>query len=219
MSKQLKSLSTLPESDQKLIQAILHFWFGDEHEYANPAPERFELWFHPEPVTVQWIREHYQQHIEAAANGDYDHWLETIQGQLAIIIMLDQWTRFIYENQPEAFKYDVQALAIAMEGAQQEHEHDLTLIERAFYYFPFLHAESDLIAANAVHAYSILEQYALKETKETYQKFLDIAVHHAKIIHTYGRFPTRNATLGRESSQDELLYLMALEEDSSLIVY
>jgi uncharacterized protein (DUF924 family) len=219
MTDKLIPLSELPEEDQKLIQAIHCFWFGHSEESANPSADRFELWFNPEPITIQWLKDHYQVHIEAAGQGHYDHWLKTIQGQLAYIILLDQWTKFIYESQPEAYAYDAKALSVCMQGATQEEEHALTLIERAFYYFPLLHSEDGLVIENAFHAYSVLEQYALEETKKTYQKFLDIAVHHAKIIHTYGRFPTRNAILCRENSENELLYLKALEEDHKLDIY
>jgi len=218
MPVELMPLSELPEKDQKLIQAIHHFWFGDLEE-SLPSPERFALWFEPEPMTIQWIKDNYQKHIEAAGLGQYDHWLKCIEGQLAQIILLDQWTKFVFEKQPEAYQYDAKALQISMEGASKEKEHDLTLIERAFYYFPLLHAESDFLINNAIHCYNILKQYALKETKKTYQKFLDIAEHHAKIIHAYGRFPTRNAVLGRMSSEDESLYLKALEDDHKLDVY
>lgn len=215
----LKPLSSLPEAEQKLIQAILHFWFGDSRENAIPHVERFALWFSPEPVTIEWIRSHYEEHIIAAGQGRYDHWLETIEGQLAIIILLDQWARLIYQYQPEAFQYDTKALAICLEGAQHEYEHDLALIERAFYYFPLIHAENEYMVENAIRAYDILVHYALQETKDVYKKFLAIAEHHAKIIHTYGRFPTRNAVLGRENTDNEKLYLLALEEDAALDVF
>jgi uncharacterized protein (DUF924 family) len=215
MSSALKSLSTLPQRDQSMIREVLQFWFGHVEETATPTAARAHLWFDAAPDIDQLLRDQFETMLVSAANGDLDHWLSCAHGQLALILLLDQFARHIYRGQPEAYAYDAKALQICIEGATQEQEHELSLIERVFYYYPLLHVEEAGLVRQSVHAYALLERYALEETKPFYQKFLGFAREHTNIIEIFGRYPSRNVVLNRHSTDEEVAYLRQYGEEQA----
>ena len=121
--------------------------------------------------------------------------------------MFDQFSRHVYRDTPLAFAQDDRALAICTKGIQQDAEHSLSLIERVFYYFPLLHSEQINYQEQAIKAYQMLAEMAFSETKVIYDSFVKFANHHHAIIQRFGRFPQRNAILGRVSTEKELAYL------------
>jgi uncharacterized protein (DUF924 family) len=128
-------------------------------------------------------------------------------GILALIILLDQFPRHLYRQTPSAFAQDQKALNLCLAGIQNEFDHLLSLIERVFFYYPLMHAESLEMQATAVRAYQILVNLAFPETRAIYENFLAYAIKHYEIIKQFGRFPHRNLLLGRMSTADELEFL------------
>ena len=117
----------------------------------------------------------------------------------------------IYRNQPLAYAQDNKALVVCSNGIQNESEHNLSLIERVFYYFPLLHSEQLPYQEQSVRAYHMLSELAFSETRVIYDSFFKFANHHHSIIKRFGRFPQRNIVLGRISTEDELAYLKEIE--------
>src|SRR5690606_5662084 len=103
--------------------------------------------------------------LDHAIKDEYDSWQETPHGQLALILLLDQFSRHIHRDTPQAFAQDPKALAICLQGISTEADHSLSLIERVFYYFPLLHSENLNHQEQAVHSYQILAELAFPETR------------------------------------------------------
>ena len=149
-----------------------------------------------------------------AIAGDYNSWLDQPHGRLALIILLDQFSRHINVNQPSAYAQDPQVLSICLAGIEQGADHRLSLIERVFYYFPLLHAEDLHHQEQSIILYQNLAALALPETQTIYESFLRFAAHHHDVIERFGRFPQRNKALGRTNTEAESNYLNETEHDS-----
>lgn len=191
---------------------ILNFWFGRVEDTIVPSENRARIWFGESDDIAQEIRDQFQSQMDSALNGSVKDWEVTPRGQLALIIMFDQFSRHIYRSTARAYAQDKQALAVCLEGINQEHDHELSLIERVFYYFPLLHAEHLGYQEQSVRAYQLLAEIAFSETRVIYDSFLKFANHHYTIIQRFGRFPQRNAVLGRASTEQELSYLREAED-------
>ena len=126
--------------------------------------------------------------------------------------MLDQFSRHIYRGLPTAFTQDKLACQLCLDGADDEIEHNLSLIERVFFYFPLMHSEMLYHQEQSLLAYQMLVDLAFAETKVIYESFYKFANHHYQIIQRFGRFPQRNALFGRVSTPEEIRYLSELEE-------
>jgi uncharacterized protein (DUF924 family) len=191
------------EPDYKVI---LDFWFGSVEETLVPSEERVKIWFGDNPEIDEEICTQFKQvHADTIA-GKNDHWRESAHGQLALILLLDQFSRHLFRNSSEAFDYDAMALKICSEGMGHA-DHELSLIERVFYYFPLLHAEQLDMQELSLQCYDVLVALALPETTVVYDSFLRFASHHYSLIRQFGRFPQRNDILGRESTPAEVAYL------------
>lgn len=186
---------------------VLKFWFGRVEETIIPSEHRARIWFGEDPSIDIEIKQNFSKDLEKAITGEYNHWLENPRGQLGLILIYDQFTRHIYRNQPLGFSQDQKALDICLYGIANEHEHNLSLIERVFYYFPLLHSEQIEYQEQSVRAYNLLAELAFSETRIIYESFLKFANHHYTLIRHFGRFPQRNTILGRQSSPEELDYL------------
>ena len=179
-------------------ETILDFWFGAQGtpRYGDERPE----WFRKDPTFDEAIRKRFEGAIETALAGGFAEWTDD-RGTLARVLLLDQFTRNIYRQSPQAFAGGALALRLAREAVQRGADRSLIPVERWFLYMPFEHAE-DLLAQEAgVELFSRLG----RETGLVGQ--LQWAKHHAEIIRRFGRFPHRNAILGRVSTPDELAFL------------
>ncbi len=206
---------TVLNEDQQKMDEILKFWFGRVEETIVPTENRARIWFGEDPGIDAQIRERFLTDLEHASRGDYDHWSDCARGQLALIILLDQFSRHVYRNSSKAYSQDRKALHICALGIEEESEHELSLIERVFYYFPLLHAEQVGYQEQSIRAYQMLSELAFIETRVIYDSFLKFANHHYTIIRRFGRFPQRNGALNRESSEEELAYLKEIDETES----
>ncbi len=187
------------------IEEILHFWFGDLQTIN--LEERIELWFGGSEETDRLIRDKFGPDLLRAISGELAHWEETPRGSLALIILLDQFSRNIYRNTPRAFAQDEMALGICLRGMDQGKDLALDLLERVFFYLPMEHSEDLEIQRKSVKAFESLVKAAPPEMKKTFESFLDYAVRHYIIIEKFGRFPHRNEILGRASTPEELEFL------------
>lgn len=189
------------------IHELLKFWFGDAGYADLPASNRTNLWFGDNNKVKLQLIQLFGQDFEEAKAGVLDHWAKTARGKLALIILLDQFPRYIYRDTPEAFAFDAKAQILCLEGLQEKADHALTLIERIFFYMPLVHAEKIDLQEHSIKLYQDLTSLSFSETTQLYQLFLAYAYAHFRVIQEFGRFPQRNAALGRASTNQELAFL------------
>lgn len=169
---------------------ICQFWF-DEIEH--------ECWFKQDDDFDDLLSERFSTLLEAAKRGELDHWCDSATGYLSLIVVLDQFSRNIYRGTAEAFAADEKALGLTLEMIEKRLDKELTLEQRSFAYLPLRHAEN-----------IEMQMLGLKKTRELNAAGYGsdkYAVGHLSVIERFGRFPRRNAALGRENTSDEETYL------------
>ena len=192
-------------------EEINKFWLGRVEETIIPSEHRARVWFGEDTEADNEIKRLFSKDLELAIKGEYDFWQGGPRSQLALILLLDQFSRHVYRDTVQAFAQDPKALTICLQGMSVEADHALSLIERVFYYFPLLHSEDLHHQEQAVRAYQILTELAFAETRVIYDSFLRFANHHFGVIQRFGRFPQRNRVLNRESTPEEIVYLREIE--------
>ena len=169
-------------------QSVLQFWFRE----ASPSQ-----WWKVDPAFDRVITERFGEIHSRAARGELFEWRADAQGRLAEVIVLDQFSRNIHRGSHRAFSTDVLALALAQEAVAVKADLALPTEERLFFYLPYMHSESRLVHEAAER---LFRNYAPKSN-------LDFELRHKAIIDRFGRYPHRNAVLGRESTPEELAFL------------
>ena len=186
---------------------ILDFWFDKLSGVEEIRPQRFRLWFGGMEETDRLVRDRFEADLHRAMRGEYDHWAQTPRGALALIILLDQFSRHIHRNTPQAYAFDHKALELCRTGLALGQDRSLSIIERAFFYLPLEHAEDSVMQQLSVRLFEELLASSPEGMKKTCEGFLDYAVRHRRIIERFGHFPHRNAVLGRHSTAEEEAFL------------
>jgi len=186
---------------------ILGFWFGNESDDARVAESQSSLWWKKDPDVDADIRSRFSADLEAAANGKYDHWLREARGRLALIILVDQFSRNMYRGDARCFSYDEHSLRWCKEGLAAGVDRGLRPIERVFFYLPLEHSEVLEDQNTSVEMFSELAKVVPPGLQKLFAGYVDYAVRHREIIERFGRFPHRNAILGRESTAEEAVFL------------
>ena len=199
--------ATITDVDQARIETILAFWFKKKELSAPQIDGRMDVWFGEDQALDQEIRNEFLRDVEEASSGRLDHWVKTPKGRLALILVLDQFRRNIYRGTPEAYSLDRKALKICVEGAISRGDQGLTPIQRVFFYMPLQHAESLKVQTRSVPIYKRLTEVVSPTYVETFLTVLQFAELHHDIIERFGRFPHRNAIIGRENTPEESEYL------------
>lgn len=205
-------LQPLPAFDSKpnmtsQPQDILDFWFGPPGSTTEIVGRQRNLWFGKSMANDRTVTERFSATLLAATASQLDHWAETPQGRLALLIVFDQFPHHIYRNQPQAFATDPQGLTLALAALAKHEAAQLAPIERVFLYLPLEHAESNAMQELSVSLYQQLASDAAEDERAVFEGFLDYARKHRDVVARFGRFPHRNAILGRPSSDDELAFL------------
>jgi uncharacterized protein (DUF924 family) len=189
-------------------RAVREFWFGAERLSAEAIERRKDFWFgagtgqHDEE-----IRTRFGELLEHAAAGRLASWADGPRRRLSLIILLDQFPRNMFRGTARAFDYDEQALALALTGMQSGADGALDFAERLFFYMPLEHAESLEAQDESVAAFRRLLAEVPPELHATFADSLRFAEEHRSIIERFGRFPHRNAVLGRTSTRQETEWL------------
>jgi uncharacterized protein (DUF924 family) len=186
---------------------LLDFWFGDLGRADLPTSDRTNLWFGEDEKLREEVLETFAQEYKAAAAGELTNWAETPRGRLALIILLDQFSRWANRNSEKAFTHDPTAQELCLDGLEKKMDHSLTLIERVFFYMPLVHAEDSIKQEQSIRLFQNLVSLSMAETTQVYQLFLAYAYAHFRVIKEFGRFPQRNDVLGRESTSAEVAFL------------
>jgi len=168
---------------------VLAFWFeGDPSQYR-------EKWFEKNAVFDASCGR-FSEALRAAKSGAFDHWTETPRGTLALIILLDQFSRNLHRGSAEAFAADAKARELARGVVEKALEQGFTPNERMFMYLPFEHSESLVDQDESVRLFTALGDELAK-----------YAIEHRDVIKRFGRFPHRNAALSRVNTPEETAYL------------
>ncbi len=186
---------------------VLTFWFADATSGREALQQRNRLWFQGGAPFDHECAKHFGASLAAAADGRLDHWTESPRSRLALILLLDQFSRNIYRGTSAAYRQDARALAACMEGIELGHDRQLAPIERTFFYLPMEHTEDRKIQSLCVQQFEALAQEAPEELREQLLANAGYARGHRDIVERFGRFPHRNAILGRASTAEELEYL------------
>ena len=176
---------------------VLDFWFG-----APDSPERGrarKAWFVKSDAFDQSIRERFAATTLAARRGELDHWSDTPLAGLALLILLDQFPRNLHRGSADAFASDARALSVARTLLGRGFDRVLRPVERLFVYLPFEHSEDLAVQRTSLALFEALARDG--------QDNVDYARRHYEFILRFGRFPHRNAALGRASTPQELAFL------------
>lgn len=178
---------------------ILDFWFGqpDGASYGKPR----QVWFVKKPEFDLEMRTRFVSDYEQAAAGNLDDWKNSPQNCLALILLLDQFPRNMFRGTPGAFATDWQALSTAQYAIAQAYDRELLPVQRWFVYLPFEHSEN---LEHQNQAVALYEQ--LRDDPDSADP-INYAIRHREVILRFGRFPHRNAILGRVSTPDEEAFL------------
>ena len=185
---------------------LLELWFGDGDD-VEVAKRNAPLWWGKSPDTDARLADRFGTAASAAAAGLLDHWTGSPRGRLALILLLDQLPRVIHRGTPAAFAQDHRARRAAAKGIESGADRLLRPIERVFFYLPFEHSEDPDDQRRSVELFEGLVDEVPVDWEPTFDEYLDYAVRHREVVDRFGRFPHRNAILGRESTPEELEYL------------
>jgi uncharacterized protein (DUF924 family) len=191
-------------------QAVFDFWFQPAQGQAADAPR--PEWFKKDEAFDRLIAGRFGAEIELALEGGLHHWDgEGPQAALARILLLDQFTRNVYRGTPLSFAGDHQALQSALDMLDAEDDLALPPLQRSFVYMPFEHAEDIGMQEQAVALFTRMADMesatASAATAKSIANSLDYARRHREVIQRFGRFPHRNAILGRTSTPEEIEFL------------
>ena len=176
----------------RAVAAVIDFWFSDTVA---------RRWFRATPEFDDQLRRRFGAQVAAALAGELDHWAGSGQGALALVLLLDQLPLNIYRGLPQSFAGEAKAREVAAAAIARDWDRELDDKQKAFLYIPFMHSES---LADQERAVALYRAAGLTGN-------LRWAEHHCNIIRRFGRFPHRNAILGRESSEQEWEWLASSE--------
>ena len=186
---------------------VLGLWLG-AYPVEAAAMQRVQAqWFRKDEAFDALLDQRFGATLAAARAGRLDAWAASAQGRLALLIVLDQFSRNVFRGRPESFSADPQALATALEGIDQGHDQAVPPMARIFCYLPLEHAENPAMQARSVALFAALRDAAGAEPRAFFDGTLEYAHKHQDVIARFGRFPHRNAILGRASTPDEEVYL------------
>jgi uncharacterized protein (DUF924 family) len=192
---------------------VLNFWFGPRPYTFAQVQQHSRLWFGeshaPEltPQTDELVKERFGTLARDAALGRLSTWESGPRRRLALILLLDQFSRNIHRGTARAFAQDRAALSLTMSGMQIGADATLDPVERLFFYMPLMHAEDREVQDESLAASRRLREEAPAELLSIFDANLKAALEHQEIIVRFGHFPHRNRALGRETSTEETQWL------------
>jgi uncharacterized protein (DUF924 family) len=188
-------------------QPLLEWWFGTLESPNEIAADKGKLWFGKRDSQDLEARTRFGDWVEQALAGGLTEWAQRPEGWLALVLLLDQLPRMIFRDTPKSFSGDLRAQALVAQGIAADFDRQLRPIQRVFIYLVFEHCENLVVQNEAVSRFIDLVAQQPEADRAVFADNLDYAERHQKVIARFGRFPHRNAVLGRESTAEELEFL------------
>ena len=193
-------------------ERVLSFWLEPKPTTEDELAARQKTWFMGGKELDEQIEREFGAQVESARRGELDDWAATARGRLALVILLDQFTRNLYRGSPQAFASDAKAVALCASGYDANLFEGLDALDHMFLSLPFSHAEDLELQKRAVRHAVHFARGVRPEWKNLTRAGVNFARKHLDVIARFGRFPHRNAVLGRESSAEEKEYLEYLRD-------
>jgi uncharacterized protein (DUF924 family) len=190
-----------------IAESILTFWFGDGLTLGWPSVDKSPLWWGGGAALDAQITAQFGDKVRAAVAGGLTDWESQPLDRLALVILLDQFTRNVFRSKPAAFAGDARAQTLVQQGLELRVDESLPWVGRVFFYMPLMHAENLALQDLALQRFTQLHASAPEPIQAKLKGNLDSAVEHRNIIAQFGRFAHRNAVLGRTSTAQELEFL------------
>ena len=190
-------------------EEILNYWFGRLEINSTLRENYSDKWFSKKKEVDDDIRFRFELDLKRSLEGKLKVWEETARGSLALIILIDQFSRNMYRGSVKAFEGDNIALNVCLRGIEKGFDIGLHPIERMFFYMPLMHSEDLKVQMTSLECLTILENLCTSQPAiaPIISQAKMYAERHYLIIEKFGRFPHRNEIIGRESTQDETEFL------------
>lgn len=189
---------------------VLAYWFGDASHDPVLAKQKSKLWYGSNLKVDQFIRDQFGELMALAEADELQDWASSAMGSLALVVLLDQFSRNIYRRSSNAYKNDPRAIIIAANCINNNQHLSLSPIERAFLYHPFQHAESQVLQDQSVRLFTALETF-VKNRHDAWLPQISSFANHARrsreTVMKFGRYPHRNKVLARQNTPAEEEYL------------
>ena len=190
------------------IEQVLDFWFGASGADGSLDAAKQKMWFGDGKNYDDELRERFGKLHERASRGELEQeWSATPRGRIALIVVLDQFSRHILRGTALAYAQDPAAQRLVVDGLGPRVDRGLIPAQRAFFYMPMEHAENIELQRLCVRCFDGLAHIADPKWRKHYESFLDYARRHLEIIERFARFPHRNRILGRKSTPKEIEFL------------
>ncbi len=200
-------MSATHQTDRDAWEKVLHFWLGTLGDNGELAPGVFERWWKKDSAFDAQIQEQFGDLVVEARKGELDHWTQTARGSLGLIVLCDQFSRNIFRGTAESYAADEKARAVVKEVLSSEQYLTLRDFERYFVLMPLMHAEDIALQNECVARFEEESTRCQEHAREVWVNGIDFAEQHRKIVARFGRFPHRNAILGRTSTPEEEAFL------------
>ena len=189
------------------IQEVLDFWFATRELNEPTIDSRMGRWFDDDVAFNTELAERFTDLSEQALGNDLDSWAETPTGRLALILLLEQFPRRIHKGKNKAFRGDIKALKLCEQGVASDAYRKLSAIEQMFFFMPLQRAESIKVQQTSVKVFNSLASRVSDTMRDTFETVAQFAELRRDIIAAFGRFPHRNASLGRSNTGEEDTFL------------
>ena len=203
----MTSPPSTPSPQPALATEILDSWLGDGLALGWPSEDLNRRWFLGGAALDAEISSRFGTAVQEAMQGELTDWEAPLYSRLALVILLDQFSRNMFRGTARAFDGDARARQLTLNTLAQHEDRQLPWVGRLFLYMPLMHAEDLALQDKCVACLAQLVADAPDTLKPKLQGNLDFAIHHQAIIARFGRFPYRNAVLGRASSTEEIDFL------------
>lgn len=195
----------MPSNDR--AREIVRFWLGGSQFGPDDFEQHSKLWYDANPDTDNHIRETFGHDLTLAENGELDSWASDATGVLALVVLLDQFSRNLYRGSADAFKNDKKAQDIVTRFVDSGEDSSLSVPARLLLYHPFLHAEDKVLQARVVNLHQDLLRQSSPEWHPIISRSARYSEEHAEVVYRFGRFPHRNRLLDRDTTPEEAAFL------------
>lgn len=192
-----------------IIADIVAFWLSDSRDSPDRADACRGWWYEGGPAVDEAIRARFGDLVPRACARELMDWRDTPQGALALVLLLDQFTRNLYRGTVGAYAGDPCAFEVVRHAIDRRLDRELHPVARIWLYHPFHHSEEVAEQDRGLELLRALRQHAAPDWHAYVERSIEGWTRHRDVVARFGRFPHRNAVLGRESTAEELAHLAA----------